>query len=178
MITISCRPFFPFSICVRVRSVSLPRARFIRLFQLVCLQQKPARGKVRRGHDLHEFFHGNLRVADLGDHGVDALAQIVRRDVGRQPDSDTAGAVDQKVRIARGQHVRLLEGIVKIQAEGNGIHIDIAQHLKRQRLHARFGISHGGGRVAVDRSKVSVPVHQLFAHAEVLRHAYQRVVNA
>ena len=47
-------------------------------------------------------------MVDQRDDGVDDLAQVVRRDVGRHADRDAGGAVDQQVREARRQDGRLL----------------------------------------------------------------------
>ena len=42
---------------------------------------------------------------------------------------------------------------------------------------ADFGVSHGGGVIAVHRAEVTLAVHQHVAQREVLRHANNRVVN-
>ena len=40
-----------------------------------------------------------------------------------------------------------------------------------------FGVAHGRRRIAVDRAEIALPVDQLQAHGEILRHAHQRVVD-
>ena len=65
------------------------------------------------------------RVVDQRDGGVDHLAEVVRRDVGRHADGDAAGAVDQQVREARRQHHRLLLGAVVVVAEIDRILVDV-----------------------------------------------------
>src|SRR5690606_23819311 len=46
-----------------------------------------------------------------------------------------------------------------------------------QARHARLGVAHGRGRVAVDRTEVALAVHQHVAEREGLRHAHQGVVH-
>ncbi len=75
------------------------------------------------------------------------------------------------------QHDRLLLRLVVVGAEVDGVGLDVAQHLCRQPREARFGVSHGGRRVVVDRAEVALPVDQRVAQREVLRHAGQGVVD-
>ena len=72
--------------------------------------------EVRARHDLHQLVDGDRRIVDQRDPGVDHLAEIVRRDVGRHADRDAARAVDQQVRETRRQHRRLALGAVVVRA--------------------------------------------------------------
>ena len=124
------------------------------------IQQHAAGGKIRRGQYLHKVVQRGLGLVDAQVHRADNLLEVMRRDVGGQAHRDARRAVDQQVGEPRGQDLRLLEGIVKVQMEGHSVLIQIAQHLQRQRSHARLGITHGGGAVAVDGAKVAMAVHQ------------------
>src|SRR5580693_7795109 len=42
---------------------------------------------------------------------------------------------------------------------------------------APFGVAHGRGRIAVDRTEIALPVDERQAHGEILRHAHERVVD-
>ena len=117
------------------------------------------------------------RIVDQRDAGVDNLAQIVRRDVGRHADRDAAGAVDQQVREFRRQNRRLLFGVVVVRLEIDGVLVDIAENLQRRSGQTRFGISIGRRRIAVDRAEIALAVDQRHAHGEILRHPDHRVVN-
>ncbi len=66
-------------------------------------------------------------------HRVDHLAEVVRWDVGRHPDGDTAAAVDQQVREPRRQHHRLDRVAVVGGDEVDGVLVDLAQQLHRER---------------------------------------------
>ena len=152
-------------------------ARLISALDFFIFNQPAARREVRSGHDLHDFFGRRLRIVHEENRCVDGLAQIVRRNVGRKADRNAGGAVDQQVGIARWQHVRLLEGVVKVEAERHGILVDVAQHLQRQRRHACFGITHRSGAVAVDGTEVAVTVDQKAAQAVRLSHTHHRVID-
>src|SRR3546814_8222430 len=71
--------------------------------------------EVRPRHVLHEAVDGDLGIVDVGAAGVDHLAEIVRRDVGRHADGDAAGAVDQQVRKARRseEHTSELQSLMR-----------------------------------------------------------------
>ena len=116
-------------------------------------------------------------IVDQRDAGVDHLAEIVRRDVGRHADRDAAGAVDQKIGKARRQHHRLALGIVVIGLEIDGVLVEILDQRAGDAFEAHFGVAHGRRRIAVDRAEVALPVDQRQAHGEILRHAHQRVVD-
>ena len=74
-----------------------------------------------------------VREHPLGGRGH--LAQVVRRDLGGHADRDARGAVDEKVREAARQHVRLEGLAVVVGAEVDGLLVDVAHHLHRQRRH-------------------------------------------
>jgi hypothetical protein len=46
----------------------------------------------------HQPLEVDLGLLDVGAHGADHLAEVVRGDVGRHPDRDAGGAVDEQVR--------------------------------------------------------------------------------
>ena len=64
--------------------------------------------EIRARHDLDQVVDRQRRIVDQRDAGIDHLAEIVRRDVGRHADGDAAGAVDQEIGEARRQHHRLV----------------------------------------------------------------------
>ena len=66
-------------------------------------------------------------IVDQRDAGVDHLAEIVRRDVGRHADGDAAGAVDQQIGEARRQHHRLALGAVVVGLEIDGVLVDVLE---------------------------------------------------
>ncbi len=89
---------------------------------------------------LHQARQIDLGIVDVGPDGAADLAQVVGRDVGRHPDRDPRGAVDQQVREARRQDQRLLRRLVVVGAEVDRIGIDVAQQLGGETLEARLGV--------------------------------------
>ncbi len=137
-----------------------------------------AAGREVRALDVpHQPADLDLRVVDVGDRGVDRLAQVVRRDVGRHADGDAGRAVDQQVREAGGQHDRLLARLVVVGDEVDRVHVDVPQHLRREACEPRLGVTHRGRRIVVDRAEVALRLDQRVAHREVLPEAHQRVVD-
>ena len=53
--------------------------------------------EVRPLHQLENLFERGVRLIDQLNGGVDDLAQVVRRNVGRHAHGDTVGAVDEQV---------------------------------------------------------------------------------
>ena len=128
-------------------------------------------------HDGNQVFDGQRRIVDQRDAGVDDLAEIVRRDVGRHADRDAAGAVDQKIRIAGRQHHRLVFRIVVVGLEIDRVLVEVAQQLHGRPRQPALGVPVGRGVIAVDRAEIALAVDQRQAHGKILHHAHQRVVD-
>ncbi len=133
--------------------------------------------EIRPRHDLHQLLDPDQRVVDERQTGIDDLAQIVRRDIGRHADRDAGRTVDQQIRKARRQHRRLMLGIVVVGREIDGILVQIVQQCIGDAHHAHLGVTHGRRRVAVHRTEVALPVHQQVAQRKGLRHAHHGVVD-
>ena len=119
----------------------------------------------------------SARIVDQRHAGIDHLAEIVRRDVGRHADRDAARAVDQQVREARRQDDRLVLVAVVVLLEVDGVFVDILEQRHRGLGQARFRVAHRRRRIVVDRAEIALPVDQRQAHREILRHAHERIVD-
>ena len=117
------------------------------------------------------------RVVDHRDDRVDHLAEVVRRDVRRHPDGDAGRAVDEQVREARREYLRLLARLVVVRAEVDRVRVDVAQELARHLREPTLRVALGGSRVAVDVAEVPLSVDERVAQRERLREADQRVVD-
>ena len=133
--------------------------------------------EIRARNDADQVLDRERRIVDQRHAGVDHLAEIVRRDVGRHADGDAAGAVDQEIGEARRHHHRLALGIVVIGLEVDGVLVEILDQRARHALEPHLGVAHGRRRIAVDRAEIALAVDQRQAHGEILRHAHQRVVH-
>ena len=110
------------------------------------------------------------------DGGVDGLAQVVGRDVGRHAHGDALAAVDQQVGEPRRQHVGLDELARVVVVEVDGVFVDAVEHPHRERGQAALGVA-GGGGPEVGRAEVAVAGDERVPQREVLRHAHERVVD-
>ena len=128
--------------------------------------------------DADQVLDRERRIVDQRHAGVDHLAEVMRRDVGRHADGDAAGAVDQKIGEARRQHHRLALGIVVIGLEVDGVLVEILDQRARHALEPHLGIAHGRRRIAVDGTEIALAVDQRQAHGEILRHPHQASYTA
>ena len=137
-----------------------------------------AGGEVRRGHVvLHQLLDRDLGIVDVGDAGVDHLAQVVGRDVGGHADRDPAGAVDQEVGKAGRQHHWLAVVLVVVGPKVDRVLVDVLDQGVRRTVEPRLGVAHGRRPVTVHGAEVALAVDQRQAHRKRLRHAHHGVVN-
>jgi hypothetical protein len=133
--------------------------------------------EVRALDVLHQAGGVDVVVVDVGDRRRDRLAQVVRRDVRGHADRDARRAVDEQVREARRQNDRLAVVAVVVRDEVDGVGVEVAQHLARERRQPRLGVPHRGRGVVVDRTEVALAVDERVAHREVLREPDEGVVD-
>ena len=105
---------------------------------------KAACREIGAGHHLHQFIIVCLMVLNQRDRGIDRLAKVVRRDIGCHAHGNALRTVDQQVRISCRQYHGLLQRLVVVGGEINGLLLDVRQQFGRKPAHARLGIAHGG----------------------------------
>jgi hypothetical protein len=76
-----------------------------------------------------------------------------------------------------GSTTRLVLLLVVVRAEVDGVLVEIVEQRHRRLGEPGLGVTLRGGRVAVDRAEIALPVDQQGAHREVLRHTHHRVVD-
>jgi hypothetical protein len=140
-------------------------------------QDDAAGREVGTGHKLDQAVDGNIRIFQVGEAGVDHLAKIMRRDVRRHADSDAAGAVDEQVGKPRRQDQRLLQRLVVVGLKIDGFLVDVLKQRFARLGETRFGIPHGGRRIAVHRTEIALAVDQRQAHGKILHHADHGVID-
>ena len=72
---------------------------------------------------------------------------------------------------------RLFSGAVVIGREIDRAFVNFVKQQAGDFGQSRLGVAHGGGTIAVARTKVALAVNQRVALAEILRHAHQSVVG-
>ena len=118
------------------------------------------------------------RVVQHVDGGVDHLAHVVRRDVGRHADGDALRAVDEEVGEATRQDDRLFVGAVVVGDHVDGLLVDVGHELEGERGQAALGVAHGGRAVVgAAAAEAAVAVDQGVAERELLHHAGQGLVD-
>ncbi len=129
------------------------------------------------GDVAHEFIERDGGVVDDADDAVEDLGGILRREAGGHADGDADAAVDEQVGEAPGQHGGLEQTLVVVGLEVDGAEVDVGEQVDRGAGHARFGVAHGGGRIAVDGAEVALRVDERDAHAPALGHVDQGGVD-
>ena len=105
------------------------------------------------------------------------LAQVVRRDLGRHADRDAGEPLTRRFGKRLGQDVGLEGLAVVVGAEVDGLLVDVAHHLHRERRHPALGVPRRGGRVVAGAAEVALPLDERVAQAPVLDEAHEGVVD-
>ena len=130
-----------------------------------------------REQALEVLVGGQVLVVQEEGEAVHHLPQVVGRDVGGHAHRDAGGAVDEQVREHGGQHRGLLQPVVVVGLEIDGLLVDVLHGGGAQAGEARLRVAHGRGGVAVHGAEVALAVHQGAAQVEVLGHAHEGVVD-
>ena len=128
-------------------------------------------------HVLHQVLDVRVGLVDQLHDRVDRLTEMMGRDVRRHADRDARGAVHEEVREARRKRERLLARLVVVRPERDGVHVDVAEHLRGETLEPALRVPHRRRRVVVDRAEVALPVDERVPQRERLRHPHEGVVD-
>src|SRR6185503_13067396 len=112
------------------------------------------------------------------DGRIDDFDEVVRWDVRGHADGDAARAIDEEIWKARRQDHRLVAGPVEVRLKPDRVALDVGEKVDRDASETALGVPVGGRRIAVDGAEVALSVDEHVAHAEALRHANERVVDA
>ena len=146
-------------------------ARLVGVADALQAEDLAARGEVGGLDIFHEAVDRQLRIVDQGYRGVEGLGEVVGRHVGGHADGDAGRPVDQKVRDAGRKHRGLEQRVVEVRHEVNRLLVEVAQQLLSHLGELDLGVTHGGGRVTVDRAEVALSEHQRVAQRPLLGHA-------
>ena len=143
--------------------------------------------EVRRFDMLHEFchsdrlylwvLHASYRVLHICDTTVNHLAQVVCRHIGSHTHSNTTCTINKQVREAARQNNRLFERVVEVELHIHGIFLNIAEHLLSQFREARLRITHSRSTITVNRTEVTLTIHQHTTHVPWLRHTNESSID-
>ena len=152
----------------------LPAAAAVRFRDTGFSEDHGAGGEIRSLHQFQKILQRSLLIRDLViddlHHCRDHFTEIVWRNIGRHTDSDSGGAVDQKIRETAGKHGGLFFCLIKVRHKFDGVLVDVGQHLHGDLRKPCLCITHRGSAVAVHGTEVAVSVHQRITKAPLLRH--------
>lgn len=131
----------------------------------------------RARDDLPQVGDGGVGIIDQQLDRLGDLAEVVGGNVRGHADGNAARAVDQQAGDAGREDRRLLQPVVEVRLEVDGVLVDILQHHDGDAGEARLGVAVGRRGVTVHRPEVPLPVHQRIAQGEILHHAHHRVVD-
>jgi len=136
-----------------------------------------ARGEVGALDVGHETVDGDVGVVNLGADAIDALHEVVGGDIRGHADRDAGAAIDEEVREGGREDGWFGAGFVVVRDEIDGALVHVGHERGAEVLEAGLGVTHGGRRVAFDRSEVALAVHELFAHRPGLGHVNEGGVD-
>ena len=174
---IACFSLVRFSIATLGAHHEAAAAGFVGLGDAALAVEKSAGREVGPLHVLEHFEQSGFGILHQLDGGVNDFSQVVRRNVRRHADRDAVRPVDDQRGNPRGQNRGLVGGLIEVGHHVDGFHLDVGHHLFGDALHAALGVPIGRGRIAIDRTKVSLAIDQRIAQRPRLRHAHQRVVH-
>src|SRR6202167_4996437 len=152
-------------------------ARLVGLFDSFAAVNVTGGGKIGARDELHDFFQVGFGFFDQHDRGFNDFFQVVRRNVGGHADGDARGAVDEQAGNPRGQDDGFFFAFIEVGNELDGFFFDVREHFFSDFRKARFGVTHGRGRIAVHGAEVALAVHERVAHVEILREADEGIVH-
>ena len=127
-------------------------------------------GKIRPRERFDQLVELDVRIFQNKQKGVTELPEIVRRYVRRHADGDSRRAVEEEIGNARGKNGGLSPGVVVVVDEIDSFLFDVGEYVLGDFGHARFGVAHCGGRIAVNGTEVALAVHQDTPHRKILGH--------
>ncbi len=99
------------------------------------------------------------------------------RNIGGHAHGDARRTVEQQVGQPRRQQVRLLECVVEVGRELDGVLVEVFQQFQGDGRQPGLSVAHGRRAVAVDAAEVALTVDQGVTHGELLRQPHHRVVD-
>ena len=137
-----------------------------------------ASGREVRSLDvLHQPVRVDVRVVDVGADRVTALAQIVRSHIRGHSDGDTRRTVQKKQRCLCRQYCRLLLGVIEVKGHIHSVLVDVGKNVVCHLLKLGLGVPHGGDRVTVHRSEVTLTENHRVTLVPRLREPGESVIH-
>ena len=99
------------------------------------------------------------------------------RDVSGHTDGNTVTTVHQEVWNLGWHHGGLLEGVVEVGRHVNGVLLEVVHDVFSHLGEAALRVSHGGWRVAIHGTEVTLTIYQRVTHVPVLSHTHKGSID-
>ena len=125
---------------------------------------------------LHKSFGIDIVVVDISAASVNHLSEVVCRNIRRHTHGDTVTAVHEQVRNLCRHDGRFNERVVEVVHHVNRIFVEVVHNVLSHLGESAFRISHGGSRVAVHATEVTLSVNKRITHIPILCHSHESSV--
>src|ERR671918_1060311 len=134
-------------------------------------------GEIRPLHMLHQLFQSDVGVVDLCANAFDNFAKVVGRYISRHSNRDASAAINEQIWKRGRENRRFGARLVVISDKVDRVLLHVGHERGAEMGHARFGVTHGGRRISLDRAEVALTIDEPFPHRPWLRHVDQRGVD-
>ena len=141
------------------------------------VDQNTASCKVGPLHNLHQLLMCRLGFIDQQHRGVDDFCRVVRGNAGRHAHRDSARAVSEEVWEKTGHDFRFFILTIIGRAEVGRIFVEPRHQFDGGLGQSCFGITICRGVIAVDITKISLPVDQRISQRKGLCEADHRIID-
>ena len=135
------------------------------------------RGEIRTRQVFHNGIDIHFRSFHQRDGRIDDLNQVVRRDIGGHTHGDTCGAINKQSGYTGRQNQWFVLLPVVVRSKIYSFLVQVSQQFMCQLRHTDFCVTHGRRGITIDRTKVTLSIHQHVAHRERLCHANDGVID-
>ena len=133
--------------------------------------------EIRSFDMLHQIINCAIWVVHEVHHSIHNFTQVVRWHVGRHPDCNSRGTIHQQVRNFCREDSGLLETLVKIGPEVDGLLVQVRQHVFSDFAEPGLRVAHRSRVVPINRAKVPLPIDHGITQRPMLRHANHGVIH-
>ncbi len=133
--------------------------------------------EVRPRNMFHQPFNADVFVVDIRQAAVNHFRQVVRRDIRRHTYCDTGRTVNQQVRNFGRHDVRNFFRTVIVIHEIHRLFFEIGHQFVGDFRQTDLRITHCRRGVAVNRTEVTLTIHQHVTQREWLRHTNDGVIH-
>ena len=133
--------------------------------------------EIRSLHVLHQVVERDVGIVDLRTDSIDHFTEIVWRNIRRHSNRNARSAVNEKIWKCCRENRRLGPRLVVVRDEIDRVLFHVGHERSTEMRHARLGVAHCRGRIAFDRSEISLAIDQPLAHRPRLGHVHQGRVD-